>query len=381
MRRLYFLFLIVTLLIPFLIEPHLVHPVQAEGPITRAKAAALIDVSSSRILYEQNGNERLPIASLTKIMTAIVAIEEGDLKSKVKVGKNAVGVEGSSIYLQYNEELSLEDLLYGLMLRSGNDAAMAIAEHIGGSMEGFVYLMNRKAELLGLKNTHFMNPHGLDHRDHYASAHDLALLTAYALQNPTFRTIVSTKVKTAPLPGEKWDRKWVNKNKMLRLYPGGDGVKTGYTKIAKRCLASSATRDGRQLAAIVLNDGDDWNDSMKLLDYGFQEYQLVEIIPENYTIEEDWNGKSYLLKVLRSSTYPLKEGELKEISSKVEMNESLFRQQLPPFGYLHLYLQGEEIDRIPLTRVEPDRDSMAKRGSNDFLRTWGFVLEKLFLGG
>lgn len=348
-----------------------------EIPVIHAKAAALIDVQSGRILYEMNGNERLPIASLTKIMTAIVAIEEGDLKSKVKVGKNAVGVEGSSIYLRYNEELTLEDLLYGLMLRSGNDAAVAIAEHIGGSVDGFVYLMNRKSEFLGLKNTHFMNPHGLDHPNHYSSAHDMAVLTAYALKNPIFKQIVSTKVKTAPLPGEPYDRKWINKNKMLRLYPGGDGVKTGYTKNANRCLASSATRDGRQLASIVLNDGDDWNDSMRLLDYGFQEYQMVEIIPENYPVEDEQGKIRY--KVLRSSSYPLKEGELKEITSRIEINEENIRNKMLPSGFLTLYLNGEIIDQIPLEVVRPTMETDEE--TYNLLHYWQIVLERLFLGG
>ncbi len=188
-----------------------------------AKAAAVIDVQSGRILYEKNAGKQMRIASLTKIMTAIVAIENGDLKEKVKVKPRAVGVEGSSIYLKPGEEIPLEHLLYGLMLRSGNDAAVAIAEHVGGSMEGFVYKMNEKAEYLGLENTHFRNPHGLDAPQHYSSAEDLARLTAYALKNPVFRKIVSTQVKTVPWPGEQWHRKWYNKNKMLRLYPGGDG--------------------------------------------------------------------------------------------------------------------------------------------------------------
>ena len=210
-----------------------------------AKAAAVIDVQSGRILYEKNAGKQMRIASLTKIMTAIVAIENGDLKEKVKVKPRAVGVEGSSIYLKPGEEIPLEHLLYGLMLRSGNDAAVAIAEHVGGSMEGFVYKMNEKAEYLGLENTHFRNPHGLDAPEHYSSAEDLARLTAYALKNPVFRKIVSTQVKTVPWPGEQWHRKWYNKNKMLRLYPGGDGVKTGFTKLSRRTFGLLGHKGGK----------------------------------------------------------------------------------------------------------------------------------------
>lgn len=205
---------------------------------THARAAALIDVESGRLLYSSRGDEPMLIASLTKIMTALVAIESGDLTSKVKVGKNAFAKEGSSLYLKQGEEMTLEDMLYGLMLRSGNDAATAIAEHVGGSEQGFVYLMNAKAEALNLTHTHFANPHGLDAEGHYSSANDLAVLTAYAMHNPVFKEIVATKEKTADNPYEKWDYKWSNKNKMLRLYEGADGVKTGYTK--KRSAAWSA---------------------------------------------------------------------------------------------------------------------------------------------
>lgn len=218
-------------------------PVQDQGSVsTHAKAAALIDVESGRILYSSHGDEPMLIASLTKIMTAIVAIEYGDLNSKVKVGKKAFAKEGSSLFLRLGEEMTLQNMLYGLMLRSGNDAATAIAEHVGGSEEGFVHLMNAKAEELSLKHTHFANPHGLDAEGHYSSANDLAVLTAYALHNPVFKEIVKTQVKTADNPYEKWEYKWSNKNKMLRLYEGADGVKTGYTK--KRCAALSAPLPG-----------------------------------------------------------------------------------------------------------------------------------------
>lgn len=162
---------------------------------TNARAAALIDVESGRLLYSNNGDTPMRIASLTKIMTAIVAIEHGNLTDMVKTSKRAVGKEGSSIYLQLNEEMSLSNMLYGLMLRSGNDAATAIAEHVGGSEEGFVHLMNEKAIQIGLTNSHFMNPHGLDDDEHYSSANDLAKLSAYALKNEVFAEIVSTKEK------------------------------------------------------------------------------------------------------------------------------------------------------------------------------------------
>lgn len=247
-------------------------------PGTHAQAAALIDVTSGRLIYSAKGDKPLRIASLTKIMTAIVAIEYGRLNDTVTVSSRAAGKEGSSLYLKAGEKIKLSDLLYGLMLRSGNDAATAIAEHVGGSLPGFVYLMNRKAEELGLAHSHFANPHGLDEEGHYSSANDLAVLTAYAMHNETFRAIVRTKVKTAPNPYESWDYKWVNKNKMLNMYEGADGVKTGYTKLALRCLVSSATRGGQQLVAVTLNDGNDWADHRRLLDYGFANYPLQLVV-------------------------------------------------------------------------------------------------------
>lgn len=274
-----------------------------------AEGAILIDVNSGRIIYEKNPDKQMRIASLTKIMTAIVAIEYGELKSYVKTSDNAFGVEGSSIYLQKGEKVLLEDILYGLMLRSGNDAAVAIAEHIGGSVEGFVYLMNEKAAYLGMTGTHFANPHGLDAENHYSTPRDMAILTSYALKNPVFKEIVSTKVKTVPIENEKWDRKWYNKNKLLNRYEWADGVKTGYTKVAKRCLASSATKNGYQLATITLNAPDDWNDHVKLFEYGFNNYENVLIIEEGEILWETKDGNelvatndfSYLLRAEEKS--------------------------------------------------------------------------------
>ncbi|UVI33614.1 D-alanyl-D-alanine carboxypeptidase [Paenibacillus spongiae] len=278
---------------------------------TDAKAAALIDVESGRLLYSKAGDTPMRIASLTKIMTAIVAIEHGKLSDKVKTSKRAFAKEGSSIYLKLGEEMSLQNMLYGLMLRSGNDAATAIAEHVGGSEEGFVHLMNEKARMLGLTNSQFMNPHGLDQEGHYSSANDLAKLTAYALHNPTFKAIVKTPVKTAPNPNDEWEYKWNNKNKMLHMYEGADGVKTGYTKMALRCLVSSATRNGQQLAAVTINDRNDWVDHSKMLDWGFANYPLVEIAHKGQPI----NG--YPLAVGRTVRYPFAAGEKEELRSKL----------------------------------------------------------------
>ncbi|PZM64291.1 D-alanyl-D-alanine carboxypeptidase family protein [Paenibacillus dendritiformis] len=283
-------------------------------PAIHAKAAALIDVASGRILYSWNGEEPLPMASTTKIMTAIVAIETGKLSDAVKTSKRAFAKEGSSLFLRRGEEMSLHHLLYGLMLRSGNDAAVAIAEHVGGSEEGFVYMMNEKAEMLGLEKTQFRNPHGLDADGHYTTANDLARLSAYALHNPTFQEIVRTKVKTVPNPNEKWDYRWTNKNKMLQLYEGADGVKTGYTSKALRCLVSSATRNGQQLAVVTLNDGNDWLDHSRLLNYGFSAFPAVPLVAKGDKIQ----GYEHL-QASASVAYPLGADERDRVKSSVRL--------------------------------------------------------------
>lgn len=310
---------------------------------THAEASSVIDVKSNRIIFQENGDKRMRIASLTKVMTAIVAIENGALTDKVKVSHRAYGKEGSSIYLHLGEEMTLHNMLYGLMLRSGNDAATAIAEHVGGSVEGFVYLMNEKARLLGMKNTSFKNPHGLDEDGHYSSANDMAILTAYALRNPTFQEIVKTKVKTAPNPNEKWDYKWTNKNKMLSMYEGADGVKTGYTKLAHRTLISSATRNGQQFAVVTLNDGDDWNDHKNLLNYAFKHYPLMTIVRRGETVQEPG------LVAARTFEYPLAEGEAAELRKKIVLlDEGSTDYRLGQRGKLELYLRGERIVSLPL---------------------------------
>ncbi|MEF2964396.1 D-alanyl-D-alanine carboxypeptidase family protein [Paenibacillus sp. M1] len=322
-------------------------------PETHAQAAALIDVTSGRILYSSHGDEELPIASLTKIMTAIVAIEHGKTDQIVKVGNNAYRKEGSSIYLHLGEEMSLENMLYGLMLRSGNDAATAIAEHVGGSEQGFVHLMNEKAKLIGLSHTQFQNPHGLDAKGHYSSANDLAKLTAYALHNPLFKEIVRTPTRKAPNPYDPWDYRWDNKNKMLRFYEGADGVKTGYTKIARRCLVSSATRNGQQLVAVTINDGDDWNDHRKLLDYGFANFPLKSLIEAGQPVQ---NG----LAAGTAFSYPLSETE----ADRVEIRLVVKNGGAAAFGYrgsIRILLAGREIGKVPVYEQDSDRPSPAKQ--------------------
>ncbi|WP_051331137.1 D-alanyl-D-alanine carboxypeptidase family protein [Aneurinibacillus terranovensis] len=339
----------------------------APPPIS-AQTAALIDVQSGRILAEKDGDKRMRIASLTKIMTAIVAIEEGNINDIVTTPNHASGTEGSSIYLKRGEKMKLEDMLYGLMLRSGNDAAVAIAEHVGGSVEGFVRLMNEKAEYIGMQSTHFMNPHGLDHPDHYSTASDMARLTAYALRNPVFQKIVATKVKMIPWQGEEWDRKLLNKNKMLRLYEGADGVKTGYTKLARRCLSSSATRNGQQLAIVVLNAPSDWEDSMNWMDYGFAHYPRTELVRMNQRVAEEKTESGITAYYsLRPFFYPLTADE------KGRVRTELVKQPSGPV--LEVLIDSRIIGRVQVNVVrETMVQAVASRITDEWKSFWYVML-------
>jgi serine-type D-Ala-D-Ala carboxypeptidase (penicillin-binding protein 5/6) len=332
-----------------------------EVPIS-AKQAAVIDVQSGRLLYAKQADEKTLIASLTKVVTAIVAIESGKLNDTVTISPNAARQEGSSLYLEAGEQYKLIDLVYGLMLRSGNDAATAIAEHVGGSVEGFAEKMNQLAKKLGLKNTNFSNPHGLDHEQHYSSAHDMAILTAYALKNPVFREIVATKTKTIPWPGKEWDRTMRNKNKMLDRYDGADGVKTGYTKKAGRCLISSATRDGRQIAVVVLNDPNDWMDSANLLDYGFQKYKYMTFASPNIPIISlpVSRGKATSVDVVSKTTiqYPIREDEQQAIRKDIRLPKSIAAPVRGgrTIGEMTVYLYGKKLGTTDLLTKESVRD-------------------------
>jgi D-alanyl-D-alanine carboxypeptidase (penicillin-binding protein 5/6) len=347
------------------------------APFISAQGAAVIDVDSGRILYDKNGQQKMRVASLTKIMTAIVAIEEADVNEMVTISDHAIGVEGSSIYLRHGEKLTLEQLLYGLMLRSGNDAAVAIAHHVGGSLEGFSHLMNEKAEHIGLSGTRFANPHGLDDSNqHFSTAVDMAKLTAYALHNELFKKIVSTPIKKIPQHGEKWDRKLINKNKMLHLYQGADGVKTGYTRLAKRCLVSSASRNDRQIAVVTLNAPNDWDDHSRLLDYAFEHFQVKQIVGENERVNQSESD----LYTVNSFSYPLASGEDGNIQKKIMMEKS-FQEMLPGgvAGYLHIYLGEKGIGKIGLI-YKDSKESIGRRtihSSQNFMN----LLKALIWGG
>ncbi len=246
-------------------------------PDISAKGAVLMEAGSGDVIFGKNENTRLSMASTTKIMTALVALEHMELNTRVTVTDASVGVEGSSIYLVAGETLTLEDLLYALLLESANDAAETIAIAVAGDIPAFAELMNQKAAEIGLCDTHFVNPHGLDAEEHYTTAKELALLTRVALENEDFRRIVATERHTIPLHDTGGVRLLLNHNKLLRTYDGCIGVKTGFTKKTGRCLVSAAERDGVRLIAVTLGAPNDWQDHADMLDYGFSLYEAVTL--------------------------------------------------------------------------------------------------------
>lgn len=319
----------------------------ADGSIDNsAQCAILIEADTGRVLYEKNPDEPNLIASTTKIMTALIVIENCDMDAIVEIKPEYTGIEGSSVYLQEGEKLTVKELLYCMLLKSGNDAATALACYTAGSIEAFAELMNEKVTQLNLKNTCFENPHGLDGDNQYSSARDLALITAEAMKHEVFCEIVATESITI---GQRY---LTNHNKMLKFYDGATGVKTGYTKQAGRTLVTSAERDGTRLIVVTLNDPNDWADHTALLDYGFEMYETVSLCSEGEVIAElqviGGIEESVVVQAATDCTLTLAQDE--SVTSKV---------YLPPFVYAQVergaaagkicwYINGEKISETML---------------------------------
>ena len=317
-------------------------PVQAVS----AEKAIVVDGVTGRVIYEKNADQQSLIASTTKIMTALIICEQCNVLDRMRIPREAVGIEGSSMYLREGEILTIQELLYGLMLSSGNDAAVALAIYCGGTVEGFAELMNDKARILGLHNTHFENPNGLDSPGHYSTARDLAVLAAYAMENPIFYKTVSTKTVTV---GNRCLR---NHNKLLWQVPGADGVKTGYTRAAGRILVSSATREGRRLICVTLNDPNDWADHASLLEEGFTRYSVRRIVTAG-----DWVGS---LEVESG------QGDRVRILAAEDFDYALTKEENPILvlpgpgfvyspvtegadaGYVYVMIDGKAVGKIPV---------------------------------
>ena len=335
-------------------------PCQTHAVSTSASSAILMDVDSGRVLYEQNADAKMLIASTTKILTALVAIREGDLNDVVTVSREAAYTEGSSMYLKAGEGLTLEALLYGLLLASGNDAAVAIAGFCAGDVDTFVAWMNDKAAELGMEHTHFENPNGLNDEGHYSTAADMAALARVVMEHEALAKIVGTRSITVA------GRTLTNHNKLLWRYEGCTGLKTGYTDRAGRTLVSCAERDGQRLIAVTLNDPNDWADHAALFDYGFAHYRSAMLALANRTFRmlPVTGSLNRFVPVYTAADvyYPLTEGEL--VKARVELPE---RVEAPIqggtiAGRLLFTLDGAVIGETYLLYAGDVADDRAGRG-------------------
>lgn len=333
-------------------EPAVGAVIPAQANLSSAAAYALIEQSSGRVIKSGNSDSHLPMASTTKTMTALVVLEHCKLDEMVSVPDEAVGTEGSSMYLKYNEIISVEDLLYGLMLLSGNDAAVALAVHVGGSVDGFVEMMNTRAEEMGLKDTHFITPNGLHDNEHYTTALELAKIGAEAQKNETFREIVSTQYHTSSTG--RVTRTMKNKNALLWDYEGALGIKTGYTMAAGRCLLFAAERDGMTLVGAVLNCRPMFEAAAELLDYGFENYSVCKAVEEGSELASCYvpNAQKSLLALIakRDIIVPVPKGEEMKLVIKVSLIENV---QAPiiageVLGSAELYYKDELMGSTPL---------------------------------
>lgn len=323
----------------------------AQGLTTSADSAILMEFESGRVLYEENINEEKLIASITKLMTALVALESDvPLQEKIEITAESYAVEGSSLYLELGEKISLEALLYGLLLHSGNDAAVAISIACGGTEEAFVASMNEKAKELGMNQSHFSNPHGLNDTEHYSTAYDMALLARACLENEVLADMVATeKIQIS-------NRSFTNKNKLLWNYEGCIGMKTGYTELAGRTLVSAAERDGMTLICVTLNDRNDWVDHSALFDYGFDTYEMVSF---GAGITAEIPAQSSLVSFVTAEAqerfrYPLATGE--QVSWEVWGDAQPIKEGAASGVWGIFYQNQIEIFRLPLIYTEEKMD-------------------------
>lgn len=316
-------------------------PINVKAIDTSATSAILMDMDSNRILYAKDINNVRTVASISKIMTAIVAIEKKNLNTKVIVGNEIEKSYGSGIYIKPGEKLTLHDLLYGLMLRSGNDAALTIAKTVSKDTKRFVEEMNKKASEIGMKNSVFNNPHGLDEEDggNLSTAYDMALLTSYAMKNNKYRNIVKTKKYSLKTNMNTYI--WHNKNKMLKnkYVTGG---KTGFTKKARRTLVSTATKDNLNLVVVTLNDGNDFNDHKNLFDYAYKNYKNYQILKKGKLKIEDSFYKHYKMYLKKDYYYPLSIDEKDNIKIKYNLKKIRKLKNGIKIGTADIYL-GEEL--------------------------------------
>lgn len=341
-----------------------------------ALGMVVLEGNTNTVLYSKNEHERMPMASTTKIITAILAIENcEDLDQKISISEKAVGIEGTSIYIKSGEELTMRELLYGLMLASGNDCAVAIAESLGGE-EVFVDMMNRFAKDLGLINTHFDNPHGLDSDNHYTSAYDLAVMTSYALKNETFREIASTERMVIPKNDIYQARYLKHKNKLLFTEENCIGVKTGFTDNAGRCLVNAHEEDGMQIISVVLNCQPMFEECKRLTDLALNNYMMKEFIkPYNFVsnleVEDSKKMeigvitiKGFTMPILKSeeNNYEVKYNLPEKITAPIELNQKV--------GSVDVFYNGESIYHDDLITIEDAKNNDVKYLFDDIIDKW-----------
>ena len=342
-------------------------PIGAKAIGTSASSAILMDIDSNRILYSENIHEQRSVASISKIMTAILACESGKLDNKVTVGDEILKAYGSGIYIKQGEVLTLRDLVYGLLLRSGNDAALAIAKYVGGSVENFVVQMNDKASQLGMKNSIFNNPSGLDEEAaNYSTAYDMALLTSYAMQNEEYKKITGTK--KYKLTTNMNTYLWNNKHKLVTGYEYATGGKTGYTKIAKRTLVTTGSKDNLNLVVVTLNDGADWEDHKKLLEYGFSNYHCYLIQEKGTVLVDDDYYKKNRLYIKHDLSYPLSEEETASLTLSYVLEKKRTYQDGDQVGVVKTMLGDQEVHEEPVY-VEVKKVEK-KKGFFEKLKDW-----------
>lgn len=334
-----------------------VGPGREPGPAVTAGAAVLMEAASGQVLWQKNAYQPRPPASTTKIVTAVLATEIADRQGVVTTSELAASVGGSSIYLRAGEKLTVAEMLQGALLESGNDAAQALAEHVAGSDELFAWLMNQKVRLDAGVGSHFVNPHGLPHPAHRTTAYDLARVARDALQDPFLASVVRTRQATIPWPGYQWPRVLHNTNQLLGRYPGADGVKTGTTGEAGQCLVASATRNGRQLIAVVLRSYDRYGDAVRLLDYGFASLALYRRPAASLTRQVAVTG-GRRSELTVSNSQPLLYTVPPGADSHAEWYFHLPREIPAPvargeiLGWVEVAWQGWPLDYSPLAAAE-----------------------------
>ena len=323
---------------------------------TSARAACIMEMETGRVLFESNMHERLPMASTTKVMTALLALELGNPEDTVTCSENAFGVSGTSIYLAKGETLALSDMLLGLMLASGNDAAVAISEYIAGTPAAFAAMMNARAKVIGAVNTRFANPHGLPDENHYTTAYDLTLIAREAMQNESFRELVSTTRANIPWEGRTYDRQLKNKNRLLTSYPGATGVKTGYTSKAGRCLVFGAARNGMELIGVVLGCSDWFDEAERLLDNCFETYSMVGVLGPMKSAGQIpvEGGKASVVNMclMQTLSAPLAKGENGQIVLDVPENVQAPVYPGMHLGTAHLVVDGKEVGQCEVVASE-----------------------------